>query len=328
MTGQDLHESSTFMAGTSGFFPTTVSWVQEVRRGVTLIEAREPLMIDSNPTESEEPDPRPGRDVPEEATQESYELEPEPAAPDSSSVAGVSDPGDRRCERCGAPLPEDPTLTPCPSCGFDAETGTVVDPDRPPEDSVDELDLDEGEEASKSPLLFASGRPTPWLVASGVLALIVVFAMLAGWSSFYPRSEGRFLDGSGDAVLDSPMVTIRLVAVAKYLVGSLVLVGTALIAARFTCWFEDVRPGDLRTGAARIGLVVIGASLVRLIGFQPQFLQTMTQLVFGAGIVVGATILVLGRRDRTIAMFLMAWVLVVLLVIPVTRLVSWSLPLW
>ena len=74
--------------------------------------------------------------------------------------------------------------------------------------------------------------------------------------------------------------------------------------------------------------MIIVASLVRLIGFHPTFLQTMTQLVLGAGIVVVGTALVLGRRDRTTAMFLMAWLLVVLLVIPVTRLVSWSLPLW
>ena len=119
-----------------------------------------------------------------------------------------------------------------------------------------------------------------------------------------------------------------MIAVGKYVVGSLVLVGTAAIAARLTCWFEEIRPGDLRTGVSKLALVVIVASLVRLIGFDPAFLQTTTQYVLGAGIVFGGTVFILGRRDRITAMFLMAWLLVVLLVIPVTSLVSWSLPLW
>lgn len=253
-----------------------------------------------------------------------YDLEP------SIDEAAPSEEGDRRCERCGAPLPEDASRTICPSCGFDAESGTVIDPESSIEDSSD-ASIDEevptGEEAPDAVLL-APGRSMPWLIAAGVVAVIVVFAMLAGWSSFYPSSEGRFLDGSGNPVLDAPPVTARLVAVAKFLVGSLVLVGTSLVAIRTTCWFEELRPGDLRSGFARFAVVVTVASLARLIGFEPTWLQSIVQLVLGAGIVVGGTILVLGRRDRTTAMFLLAWVLVVLLVIPVTRLVSWSLPLW
>jgi hypothetical protein len=237
---------------------------------------------------------------------------------------------DRICERCGAPLPEDPSRTICPSCGFDVGTGEVVDPVIETGDDVDRSEPgdDDPDEARSSGPLFPVGNPKPWLAAAGIIALLMAFTMLAGWSSFYPRSEGRFLDASGAAVLDAPMVSLRLIAVAKYLVGSMVLVGTAAIAARVTCWFEELPSGDLRTGVARLGLVIIVASLVRLIGFHPTFLQTMTQLVLGAGIVVVGTALVLGRRDRTTAMFLMAWLLVVLLVIPVTRLVSWSLPLW
>ena len=292
-------------------------------------------MSESNPEGSEEPDH--GEEVDPASkggSEDGYELEPEPDSsgptrdlptPAASEIS-EEPAADRRCERCGAPLPEDPAHTLCPSCGFDAGSGVVVDPPRSVEDSEDES-VDQGEPES-SPVLFAHGRPMPWLVAAGVVALLVSFAMLAGWSSFYPRLDGRFFDAAGDPVLDAPMVSLRLIAVAKYLVGSLVLVGTAAIAVRITCWFEEVRPGDLRSGIARLGLLVIVASLVRLIGFHPLFLQTMSQLLLGAGIVVGGAIFILGRRDRITAMFLIAWVLVVLLVIPVTRLVSWSLPLW
>ena len=291
-------------------------------------------MSDSNPKDSE--DPGHSREIRETDArgepEDGYALEPEPevaepsAESDTPSVPDDPAEGDRRCERCGAPLPEDRTRTACPSCGFDVATGLVVDPESATEDAADEPL--ESDEVDVSPPFFAVGRPMPWLVAAGVVALVLMFAMLAGWSSFYPRSEGRFLDSTGAPVLDTPMVSLRLIAVAKYLVGSLVLVGSAAIAAGITCWFEEIRLGDLRAGIAKLGLVLIVASLVRLIGFQPVFLQTMAQLVLGTGIVVGGTALVLGRRDRTTAMFLLAWVLVVLLVIPVTRLVSWSLPLW
>lgn len=292
-------------------------------------------MFDSNPTEPDRPQDDPqgvGKEGSQGEAEEGYEIEPEPEVPESSVAPDTSaaqehpEAGDRRCERCGAPLPEDQARTPCPSCGFDAATGVVVDPDSPHEDSADESIENEEERASQ--LFFAEGQPMPWLVAAGVIALVVVFAMLAGWSSFYPRADGRFLDSSGEAVLDAPAVMIRFVAVGKYLVGSLVLVGTAAIAARITCWFEEIRPGDLQTGVAKLGLLVIVASLVRLIGFDAALLQTMIQYVLGAGIVFGGTVFILGRRDRTTIMFLLAWVLVVLLVIPVTSLVSWSLPLW
>ncbi len=278
-------------------------------------------MTDPN---SQDPDLEPSKDTDPEEVGDGYDLEP------SADDAGPSADVDRRCERCGAPLPEDTTRTTCPSCGLDTESGTVTDPEPSIPDSADDS-IDESvsdEKSSSERVLLASGHSMPFLIAAGVIALVVVVTMLAGWSSFYPSSEGRFLDSSGKAVLDAPQVTARLVAVAKYLVGSLVLVGTALIAVRITCWFEELKPGDLRAGFARFALVVTVASLARLIGFDPTWLQSIVQLLLGAGLVVGGTVLVLGRRDRTTAMFLLGWALVVLLVIPVTRLVSWSLPLW
>lgn len=274
-------------------------------------------MAEPNSSESDD-----GEDVHESIAGDeggSYDLEPTPA--DDVPFEAL----DEDCDRCGAPIPEDPSLQPCPSCGLDRDSGEVVDPERVAVDSASEVDAGD---TSISPPLLAPGRPVPWLIAAGVVALVVAFAMLAGWSSFYPSEEGRFLDASGDAVLDAPLVTLRLIAVAKYLVGSLVLVGAGIVAVRITCWLEQLETGDLRTGVARLGLLVATASLARLIGFEIAFLQSLTQLVLGAVVVTGGTILVFGRRDRTVGMFLLAWVLVVLLVIPVTRIVSWSLPLW
>ena len=120
-------------------------------------------MFDSNPTESEEPD-RPqddpqgvGKEGSRGEAEEGYEIEPEPEVPESSVAPDTSaaqehlEAGDRRCERCGAPLPEDQARTPCPSCGFDAATGVVVDPDSPNEDSADESIENEEERATQLP---------------------------------------------------------------------------------------------------------------------------------------------------------------------------------
>lgn len=255
---------------------------------------------------------------------DAYELEPA-AEPDPDPVD--LDP-EATCPRCGAPRPEgDPSL-PCPSCGFVPTTGEVIDPEGDAPASEPEPDAaPSADEIDRRPLL-RSGDPLRWLVAAGVLMVIVIFAMLAGWSSFFQQVDGRFPDATGAGVLDAPRVGLRLEAVLRYVVATGVLLGAGLLAVRITCVFERLPFGDLRTGAARLLLVLAAASLVRLVPLPYPWLQSLLHLVLGAGVVVGLSMLVVGRRDRAVAMFLLAWVLVVLLVIPATRLVSWSLPLW
>ena len=117
-----------------------------------IADPRKSLMSDSNPKESE--DPGHSREIRETDArgepEDGYALEPEPEAAEPSTESDTpsvpDDPaeGDRRCERCGAPLPEDRTRTACPSCGFDVATGLVVDPESATADAADEpLESDE-----------------------------------------------------------------------------------------------------------------------------------------------------------------------------------------
>lgn len=276
----------------------------------------EASVTESNPEES-------SAGLPNESEQ-SYELEP---APDSSSEREAIEGGsDRRCQRCGAPMPEDESVMVCPSCGYDIVTNQIIDPissdpAEPPSEPDPSVDEDQESEPLSTP-----GSTTPWLIAAGLLAGVVVMAMLAGWSSFFPRIDGRFLDGEGKPVLDAPRIGIRFAAIFRYLVGSGVLVGASAIAFWITSRIEGLKMGDLGLWAARGATIIAAASLARMISIDVQWLQTMTHLLVGGLVVVIGSMLVLRRRDRVIGVLLSTWVLVILLVVPVARLISWAIP--
>lgn len=262
-----------------------------------------------------------------------YELEPtpEPAA-DAESPAGSpagSTGEDRRCQSCGAPMPEDDSVMVCPSCGYDIVTNRVIDPQAAERASATdpETETDSSADPELEPLTTAGNR-MPWLIAAGVLAVVVAFTILAGWTSFFPRVDGRFLDAEGKPVLDAPRVAARFGVLVRYLVASGVLVATGVIALRITTRIERLRPSDLAMGASRLALVVAAASLCRLVPLDSAWLQMITHLLGGALVVAGGTMLVLGRRDRVALVVLVTWALVMLLVVPVARLVSWSLPIF
>lgn len=262
-----------------------------------------------------------------------YELEPTPeAAPDpdpAGGSAGSATGEDRRCQNCGAPMPEDESVMVCPSCGYDIVTNRVIDPQSTePAAAVEpEADADASADPELEPLT-TGGNTMPWLIAAGVVAIIVVFTILAGWTSFFPRVDGRFLNAEGKPVLDAPRVAARFGVLVRYLVGSGVLVATGVVALRITTRIERLRPSDLAMGASRLALVVAAASLCRLISLDSAWLQMMTHLIGGGVVAIGGTMLVLGRRDRVALVLLVTWALVMLLVVPAARLVSWSLPLF
>ena len=273
-------------------------------------------VTESNPENSSE-------GLPEES-EESYALEP--ALESGVDAEAIKDGGDRRCQRCGAPMPEDESIMICPSCGYDIVTNQIIDPTisetaEPPSQPDPSVDEDQ-----ESELLSIPGSTTPWLIAAAVLAGVVVMAMLAGWSSFFPRIDGRFFDGEGKPVLDAPGIGIRFAAVFRYLVASGVLLGTSAIALWITSRIEGLKMGDLGVWAARCAAIIAAASLARLISIDAQWLQSTTHLLVGGLVVAIGSMLVLRRRDRVIGVLLSTWALVILLVVPVARLISWSIP--
>ncbi len=270
--------------------------------------------------------------APDPADESTYELEPavdsaaesdsEPGGTPLESTTSVEE---RRCQACGAPMPEDESIMVCPSCGYDIVTNRVIDPVGNP--VAEDVEEDQAEAPSGTPIV-VSDAVLPFLVPAGVLLATVAFAMIAGWSSFFPRIEGLFLDADGKAVLDAPPVGARFAAVLKLLVGSAVLVGCGMVAARATAWFEERPLGDLRSVAARLALAVAVAALARMIPVDSTTLQNIVHGVLGLGALVGVTMLAFGDRGRLSGLLLVSWGIAFLLVVPVARLVAWSIPIF
>ena len=60
-----------------------------------------------------------------------YDLAPEDRADSavpSESIRSPTNAPERRCQNCGAPMPEDESVMVCPSCGYDIVTNRVIDP--------------------------------------------------------------------------------------------------------------------------------------------------------------------------------------------------------
>lgn len=265
------------------------------------------------------------RDPESEDDGATYDLEP--AAPPSSDVVSGDDAPatvDRRCQNCGAPMPEDDSVMVCPSCGYDIVTNRVIDPASAGTPSSEDLD----DEDEPSPPLVADVAWKPFLIPAGVLLASVAFAMIAGWSSFFPREEGRFFDVSGDPVLDAPRIGLRFAAVLKLFVGSGVLVACGVVAARATAWFEERPLGDLRSVASRLTLAVATAAMARVVPIESVVLQNIVHGVLGLGAIVGITMLAFGNRGRIAGLLLVCWGIAFLLVVPLARLVAWSIPIF
>ncbi len=262
-----------------------------------------------------------------------YDLEPvDDAASIDRTEMPAADAGsggsDRRCQACGAPMPEDDSIMVCPSCGYDIVTNRIVDPAAPTaSDAAGEDDADDHADEPARPLV-ADAAWKPYLIPAAVLLATVAFAMIAGWSSFHPREDGRFLDADGAAVLDAPRVGARFGAVLRLVVGSGVLVACGLAAARATAWAEARPLGDVRSVASRLALAVALAAVVRLVPLDSQVLQTVVHGVLGIVAIAGVSMLAFRDRGRLLGLLLVCWAIAFLLVVPLARLIAWSIPIF
>jgi hypothetical protein len=274
-------------------------------------------------------------DEPAPTADSTYDLAPVEAVegagpPASDERRSVSE--DRRCQSCGAPMPEDESIMVCPSCGYDIVTNRIIDPTTTGSiDSRTDPSTDVGVDPEPSPLGPPLVVATSWrsfLIAAGILLATVAFAMIAGWSSFFPREDGNFLDAEGKALLDAPPVLARFSAVLRLLVGSTVLVICGGAAARATAWFESRTLGDPSAVLARLALAVAVAAWARLIPIESHVLQNLVHGGLGIAAIAVVSMMVLGDRGRLLGLFLVCWGLAFLLVVPVARLIAWSIPIF
>jgi predicted RNA-binding Zn-ribbon protein involved in translation (DUF1610 family) len=258
-----------------------------------------------------------------------YDLAPE----DSADSAAPSEPSrsttgssERRCQNCGAPMPEDDAVMVCPSCGYDIVTNRVVDRTETVEQPV-ETTVDDSISLVGSPLVSATAW-RPLAIAAGVVLAAVAFAMLAGWSSFFIQRDGNFLDGQGRAVLDSPATSARFGAVLRLLIGSTVIVACGAAAIRAAAWFESRTFGEPRAVLARLSLAVAAAAAVRLIPIESHVLRNIVHGGLGIAVIALVMMLVLRDRGRLLGIVLVSWAVAFLLVVPVARLIAWSIPIF
>jgi hypothetical protein len=107
-----------------------------------------------------------------------------------------------------------------------------------------------------------------------------------------------------------------------------VVVGCGAIALRTAAWIESRSVGSVPGGLARLLAIVVVAALARLIPVESSTLQGIVHLLLSVGIVAGGSMLVFGLRGRIAILHLMTWALLLLIIVPASRLVAWSMPLW
>ena len=184
------------------------------------------------------------------------------------------------------------------------------------------------ETAPESVPLLPSGTWRPWAIAAGVLFAVVCIAVLAGWSTFFPQRDGRFLDAAGKPVLDAPEISARFLVMARLILTAIFMVGCALPAFQAAAFFETRPVGDRCTGLARIGLAVSLAALVRLIPLGGGLLQVWVHLGLGLLVLIAGAFLLLRLRGPSLTLVMVSWGIAYVALGLFARVLTWGVPLF
>ena len=218
------------------------------------------------------------------------------------------------CSNCGAPMPEGGSQI-CVGCGFDARKGEVTGTktgiaDVPAEPPAGEIVSSSGIKA--------------WLILALVAIVILAVAWLAGWSSLFLRSDGKYLASSGDYTLDSPGFIDRILGVIRWVIAGLTLTLVGCLALRFTAMIASRSAGTWLSVSSRLAMIVAASGLATLIPIDSMWLERIVQLVVGAGLATLGSFLILRLRGAQLGIFLASWVLLLAALLPVARLIAWS----
>ncbi|MDE0888663.1 MAG: hypothetical protein OSA40_04300 [Phycisphaerales bacterium] len=235
------------------------------------------------------------------------------------------------CPVCGEPMPGSDQVV-CLACGYDLVSNTRLGKTKTKEKSKHGggrfaiVDSEEGASEEVEGAIMPRSNHRLWSIITAAAALVMMFALIAGWSSLFPSEDGHFRNSDGKFTLDAPLIKVRLLAVIQFLVASAVVIGCGMIALRLAAWLENRPFGSVIGVLSRVAAVVAVAALARLIPIDSGLIQTMTHLLVGVGVVVGGSMLILKLRDRIALIHLAAWGLLLLIVVPAARLVAWSMP--
>ena len=258
---------------------------------------------------------------------EPYELEKDdqPERPPEKSSGQTSDDesekdvlnqgsNDAVCSSCGSPESESGE-EPCVACGHDQTTGKTVG---------NTEGMAEAPAESPLPALVGSPATHVWLILAGLAALGLLVAWLMGWESLFARSDGKFLDRSGEYALDAPRFALRMAGVLRWCVAGATLVGIGLVALRFTAMLAERSIGAWPAATSRLCCIVAIAGLATLVPVQPSWLEWTVQLVVGCGLATLGAFLLLGLRWAWAGIFLGTTALLLVALVPLIRLITWS----
>lgn len=243
----------------------------------------------------------------------------------SSGAEPESDAADASTEGYGLEPPPEPEPEPEPSAAIESadavRTGSVGRATEP-------VTPVESETAPESVPLLPSGSWRPWAIAAGILLAVVCIAVLAGWSTFFPQRDGRFLDAAGKPVLDAPEISARFLVMARLILTAIFMVGCALPAFQAAAFFETRPVGDRCTGLARIGLAVSLAALVRLIPLGGGLLQIWVHLGLGLLVLIAGAFLLLRLRGPSLTLVMVSWGIAYVALGLFARVLTWGVPLF
>ena len=272
----------------------------------------------------------------------------QPTVPDDQHAADEieleaeenTEPASLTCPACRAPMPGSDQVV-CLACGYDLVSNTRLgdaktektektekkDKSKHGGDRFAIVDSEEGASEEDEGAIMPRSNHRLWSIIAVVAAVVMMFALIAGWSSLFPSKDGLFRNSDGLFTLDAPSVKVRLLAAIQFLVASAVVIGCGMVALRLAAWLERRPLGSVIGILSRITAIVAVAALARLIPIESGWLQTMTHLLVGVGAVVGGSMLLLNIRDRIALTHLVAWALLLLIIVPAARLVAWAMPL-
>ena len=183
--------------------------------------------------------------------------------------------------------------------------------------------VDAPQEDDQEPIVSGTGVKI-WLVATGVCSVVLIGALLMGWSSLFDRSEGLFISTSGEYTLETPAYITRFLGVIRFLIAGLTLVMMGGLAVKFTAMVHHRPAGNWGPIFARLSLVISIAGLATLIPLSPMWLEWIVQTVIGCGLAVGGSVVLIRLKGAQLRMLFTAWVLMTALLLPAARLIAWS----
>jgi hypothetical protein len=201
------------------------------------------------------------------------------------------------CPNCGAPMRSIDEVV-CLRCGFDLKTMKqvkvatgVVEVDREQVGAV----VDENEIVRKPIVTPGRGDTTVPLIMAGVAGLILILGYLGGASGLFPP----IVNSAGEFITDiDPTFRTRMLRLLEFIISDAMWTACALGSLAFLAFLLSMRFDNIGLAAARMLGIVTVAHLVTFLNLPNNALESICELIVGAGVFVGLSIVLFGLKPK------------------------------